>query len=413
VLTSLQLVKSAIRGCSDNLAWASQQLLHLTSLKQLQLCGLRQSGAEAAAAPSRSAFGASLGQLVQLTSLSLRVAIDGAALAAVSRLSQLQRLELIDVDTAEQPLMLQLLPCSLTAVKLQGCDVSSSTAGSSSSSSSSGSASWQLPLLEQLDLWEVYGFQPAVMQHMQQLRVFSFGFNKAPEEATGEIEAQLVQVLPQLQRLQQLQLQCLVDWPSASSCTSITASSNLTALQLMDCSLPDDAVQHMFAVGQQLQQLQRVAVGTERIIQEPEDVFGTPAAPQDQLEGVKEHSLNLGPAEISDLASCCPRLRELHTIWCQGSGQRGVTHASQLAPLLQLMGLTKLGVGGGAWTDELVETMLGLVTGAARANAAAEFGATVLQVALVQRANSHPCACQQQYVHRQVAVPPLLLKRAC
>jgi hypothetical protein len=60
---------------------------------------------------------------------------------------------------------------------------------------------------------------------MPQLRVFSYApvegldafYQKLPP---ADLEQQLVQVLPQLQNLQQLQLVCLTHWPSPSSAST-------------------------------------------------------------------------------------------------------------------------------------------------------------------------------------------------
>jgi hypothetical protein len=264
---------------------------------------------------------------------------------------------------------MQWLPSSLTSLRLSECTVSCAAARGSSSSSNS---SWELPVLEQLELTEegVGGFEPALLQQMPQLRVFSYTPLEVLEAdhqwPPVDREQQLVEALPQLQHLQHLQLEYLVHWPSPSSCASLTASSQLTALVLRECRLPAGAVQHMFAAGQQLQQLQQLEVVASTDAQCDVDIeFNS------DLQITIEHnarllqpdSLNLGPGDLAKLASCCPGLRNLRLIWCDLPGPARGEAALEAAPLLQLTGLTALEVAGRYWNDQAAEKVLAHMTG--------------------------------------------------
>jgi hypothetical protein len=217
----------------------------------------------------------------------------------------------------------------------------------------------------------VGGFEPALLKHMPRLRVFSYTpiegldavYHGAP---SAGLEQQLVQVLPQLQHLQQLQLICLVHWPSPSSYASLAASSQLKALVLEQCRLPAGAVQHMLAAGQKLQQLQRFEVVASEGNQAEVDHMIDPDL-QTNLEYntslLQQDSLNLGPGDLAKLASCCPRLSDLKTIWCDLPGPAMGDAAGGAAPLLQLTALTALQVAGQYWNDAVVEGVLANMTG--------------------------------------------------
>jgi hypothetical protein len=369
-LTRLSLVSCAVRPCSDVFAWVARQLVHLTGLQSLQLFWLNEQDTD----PSEAgilALEEALGQLQQLTCLRLgSVHPIGAALAAASSLCQLQDLQLDFIGTFEQPLQMQWLPSSLTSLSLSECTVSCAAACSSGSSSSS-SSSWKLPVLEQLELTEgVGGCEPALLLLMPQLHVFSYTpvevFEADHEWPPVDREQQLVEVLPQLQHLQDLQLEYLVHWPSPSSCASLTASSQMTALVLTECRLPAGAAQHMFAAGQQLQQLQHLEVIAAMDTRENERHQYNP-----DLQITIEHnsallrpdSLKLGPGDLSKLASCCPRLRDLSLIWCDVPGPGRGEAALEAAPLLQLTALTSLEVAGQYWNDQAAEKVLKHMTG--------------------------------------------------
>jgi hypothetical protein len=363
-LTSLSLERCAVRPSLDMFAWVARQLVHLTGLQHLQLHWLYPHADRSEA--GIASFEVALGSLQQLTSLSLQDASTiTAALATVSSLRQLQRLQLdSSVGTPEQPLQLHWLPSSLTFVSMGGCFVSCVAAGSNSS------CGWKLPMLQHLELTGgVYGFEPALLKQMPQLRVFSFTplepFLQEPIlQEDGPLidrEQQLVQVLPQLQHLQQLRLQALRHWPSPSSCASLTASSELTGLVLMECRLPAGAVQHMFAAGQQLQQLQQIEVVASDMDQD--DICHLQQTLTYIAGILRPDSLNLGPGDLAKLASCCPRLRELSVVWCDLSGPEQDGAAVEAAPLLQLAALTKLGVAGRYWNDRVSEMVLARMTG--------------------------------------------------
>jgi hypothetical protein len=200
-----------------------------------------------------------------------------------------------------------------------------------------------------------------LLKQLPQLREFSYGPKGAFDaEAPFDVEQQLVEVLPQLQNLQWLQLERVGLWESPSSCASLTASRQLTALVLIECGLPAGAVQHMFGAGQQLQQLQVLEVAP------PLDMYEV-----DYVQGTLEHnasllqpdSLQLGPGDLKKLASCCPRLCSLRVIWCDLPGPAEGEAASEAVPLLQLTALTALRVAGQYWNDPVVEKALANMTG--------------------------------------------------
>jgi hypothetical protein len=166
-LTSLCLERCVVRPCSDVFGWLAQQLVQLTGLQCLQLHSLTDPGTDPPKA-GLLAFEEALGQLQQLTALGMksRGSID-AALATLSSLSQLQQLYLEYFGTLDQPLQMQWLPSGLTSVRLLNCDLSCAAAGSGGSSSS---FSWKLPVLKQLELGWVCGFDSALLQ----LREFSY-----------------------------------------------------------------------------------------------------------------------------------------------------------------------------------------------------------------------------------------------
>jgi hypothetical protein len=364
-LTSLCLDSCRIRTCSDVFGWAAEQLVHLTALQRLQL-HCRNELDTGPPVAGIMAFEEALGQLQQLTCLRLVDFDIGAAMATISSLSQLQELQLYYNGMSEQLVQMQWLPSSLTSVNLSMCAVSCAAADSGSGSSSS--SGWKLPVLEQLQLEGIVGFEPVLLKQMPQLRVFSYfpGYDREAHHDEGSDRVQqLVQVLPQRQNLQQLQLERLVEWPSPSSCASLTASTQLTALVLMECSLPAGAVQHMFAAGQQLQQLQRLEVVASEDNQAEVDhcQLGDLDFALEQNTGLLQRdSLNIGFGDLAKLASCCPRLRDLRLIWCDMPGPaRGAV--SEAAPLLRLTALTALQVAGQYWNNVVVERVLAKMTG--------------------------------------------------
>jgi hypothetical protein len=381
-LTSLLLQFCAVRPCCDMFAWVARQLVHLTGLQCLELHWLDEHDAEPSAAGVR-ALEEALGQLQQLTCLGFTSSrAIAAAMAGASSLSQLQELRLEYLETAEPPLQMQWLPSSLTYIALANCTMS----GAAGSSSSCSSSDWKLPVLEQLELNRVSGFKPALLKQMPQLRMFSFRALEALEvvyeEPPPTFEQQLVEVLPQLPQLQHLRLQYSSHWPSPSRCASLTASSQLTALILLDCSLPAGAVQHMFAAGQRLQQLQWIDV----MAPQAASLEGNQAEVNHQFDPdlqitldynaslLQPDSLNLGPGDLAQLASCCPRLHGLQTIWCDLPGPARGEAAGEAAPLLQLTALTALEVAGQYWNDAVVESVLAKMTG--EVNTAASLDST-------------------------------------
>jgi hypothetical protein len=290
-------------------------------------------------------------QLVQLTSLSLKeTGADGAAVAAVSRLTQLQRLRLVDVctpgympgDQAPVPLHMQHLPSSLTLLKLTACQVCCND-------SRPNSRGQQLGRLKELSLDLTADFQLEVLEHMTSLtHVSADGF--WPEEL-----AALLGALPLLTQLRHLHLQefsagSAGELPPAASYVALTASSQLTVL-LLSCGMHHDAARHMFAAGRQLPHLQRLEIGDREL-----DHY-SPLTGFDN-DAFLATSLALRPGVAAQLVACCPNLRSLSLLWALE-----LTDASHLQPLLLLTGLTSLMVGGDGWDDTAAGTVLAGMTG--------------------------------------------------
>jgi hypothetical protein len=101
-LTSLSLEHCTVDPCSDVLAWVAQQASHLSGLQCMQL-QLREQQRTDSSKAGALAFAEALGQFQQLTSLSLTSECTiRVKLSTISKLSQLQQLELRMIGTDEQ-----------------------------------------------------------------------------------------------------------------------------------------------------------------------------------------------------------------------------------------------------------------------------------------------------------------------
>jgi hypothetical protein len=356
--------------CSTNrgsfLGWAIINLPSLTALRQLHLKGCTVAATAAAAAVAATEgsaeFGAMLAQLQQLTSLKLQgMRLDGTALVTLSRLSNLQQLQAGCVGSSAAPLQLQHLPASLTVLDISHCHVapwvssSSSRSRSRSSSSSSSSSILQLDNLQELNVSSADGFSPAFAATARQLRVFTLDANALPRtsgNANGVVAA--------LSNLQQMRYLCLSsvgtqDVSAAVSCAGLTASSHLEELLLLDCQLPEGAQQHMFVAGKRLHQLTHLWWGRWA------EAGGGYSASEKQ-KALRELSRSdcfaIGPGDAARMASCCPALRDLSSLWADSSVLCG-----ELQCLVQLTALTRLTVGGSGWDDAAAEAVLAHMTG--------------------------------------------------
>jgi hypothetical protein len=163
--------------------------------------------------------------------------------------------------------------------------------------------------------------------------------------------------LSRLQQLQRLDVQAneVVEWPQlppAASYAALTASSQLTALLLTDCSMQWDAAQHMFAAGRQLPHLQQLAVAPSAYTLRE---FSDGEYGQAALKGC---SLRLQPGYAAQLAACCHNLQSLSLLWATSQ-----TSAASLQPLTTLTRLTSLWVGGDGWSTAAAEAVLSRLTG--------------------------------------------------
>jgi hypothetical protein len=318
-LTDLQLGMFSSSSTPAVIRWVTRQIRSLTALRILDLDFTSFGQVERSSGALDATLAAAVGQLVQLTSLTLGSNLHGTALAAASSLSELQRLQLIGVGSSEHPIAARDLPSSLTHLKLLGCTCAS--------------GSWQLPALQDLNIWDVAGFDAAALAGLQQLSSLTLG----GEDCTPlDMESFLAQ-LPKLQQLQHLELHDVQDEASAASYGALTSSSQLTALRMIDCSIPYGAAQHMFAAGRQLQQLQHLEVNASDAVH-CQYALGTV-----ERRVMQSHSLVLGPGNLQRLVTCCPRLTQLALIWPDNNASSA---ADDLGLLLQLTGLTGLTIGG-------------------------------------------------------------------
>jgi hypothetical protein len=321
------------------------QRLELSSLPQPTGSNLMGRGASAslssAAGVAFSAvLGTALGQLVQVTKLSLSTdsgwRLSGLALVLASSLIQLQHLDLKTVGTEEHPVQLQALPGSLSLLSLSDVVVGSMTGISSSS--------WSLQRLQELELLET-DVPPTVLLHMPQLQSLFWHTNQFLEKQ------ELLSVLPKLQQLRSLSLDG-VDGPAAASdYAALTASSNLDTLSLYACGLAASAVEHMFGAGRLLPHLHAIGIQATFGISWPD-----PIEEDDDEDGT--YGLVVGPLDAARLAGCCPGLCCLGPLIITDD----VT-AADLLPLLQLSALTYLELGGAALDDDVAEQVLVKLTG--------------------------------------------------
>jgi hypothetical protein len=342
-LTHLLLNKCEV----TSLGVGATQLSALSTLQQLWMWQLKADVSVEPTSPAYSAaFGDTLGQLWQLTNLSIQARYQqrllGTVLAAASSLSRLQHLNLQCVGTDDCAVMVQDLPASLTYLEMQFCALSSN-----SSSSSSNRRYGQLTALQCVWL-ECTDFPPAVLLHMP--HVTKLDCRSCAEQRMPETLA----ALQHLQQLRELELHEVLVTASATDYAALTASSQLQTLQLQGCSMAATAAEHMFTAGRPLPHLTQVYIspdeGWPEITDEAADWLQDPA-------GLRHYSLVVGPAHVGRLVACCPALQELGMLVLKD----GVV-ASDLAPLLQLTGLTRLGIGG-VGCDNAAMQVLAAMTG--------------------------------------------------
>jgi hypothetical protein len=336
-LTSLQLCTFSTSSARAIICWTARQIAPLTGLRNLNLhfSGFGHSVHSSSAVPN-DALAAAVGQLLQLTSLTLCSNLHGAALATAGRLTVLQRLQLIDVGSREHPLAARKLPSFLTYLQLLGCSCEP--------------GSWQLPALQELHIWDVAGFDSAALADLQQLSSLKIG----GESGTPlDMESFLAQLF-KLQNLQHLELHDVEDVADAASYAALTASSSLTALRLIDCSIADGAAHHMFAAGRQLQQLQQLQVDAS------EYAHYEYALGSEEPEEMQSRSLVLGLGDLQRLVTCCPRLEQLALIWLDGEASSA---ADDMRLLLLLTGLTGLSVAGTQIGNRAASQALARLTG--------------------------------------------------
>jgi hypothetical protein len=318
-LTQLQLSSCRLRGCRDIPGWISAQLAPVTRLQHLELHGLDDgstntwdtwSGKTYLPAAACSGLQTTLDQLTQLTHLHLALNYHTyvpGSLAVLSGLRQLQWLSLMNVGSELHPVKLEDIPQSLTYLDFSSCTVSCSAKPG---------GDFQLDALQQLSLCksDFTGASPPAWAYAPNLR--------------------------------QVYACATYNTHSADAFAALTASSNLTSLELVRCSFPVGAVECMFTASRQLPWLPKLAINKE------------PEVTARIGEGAP---LVLSHGDLANLTACSPNLRELSLIWADDE----MISCSELKLLQRLTALTKLSVGGPAWDDATVEAVLAGMTGEA------------------------------------------------
>jgi hypothetical protein len=326
------------------------QLRLLTQLRSLQLHGVQAAAASYwegrhntdVSSTDSEAFGAVLAQLTELTCLQLgALHVSSAALAAATRLRQLHRLELAGFEDYKQPLLLELLPSGITHMSLSTCFISCEDL-----------ASCQLSDLRHLTLDFGCGgafCTPALacMPALEHLDV------EAAWDDSVSLQ-QLLAALPQLMRLQHLELDGPWDWLDvAASCNALVSSSQLTSLVLWHTrQLP---LGFLGSIVRSAQQLQRLTISCKSYVIESLDAHDW--ADQEHSKIVQQNCISVSADDLALLGSCCSALQELSILWAGDA-----VSSSDLQQLLQLTRLTKLGVGGNAWDDGAAAAVLAHIT---------------------------------------------------
>jgi hypothetical protein len=311
-----------------HLGVGATQLSALSALQQLWMDEISADASVELTSPAYSAaLGHTLGQLCQLTSLIVKATyhqpLPGSVLAAASSLSQLQDLELecVGINGA---VLVQDLPASLTSLEMQSCVLSSR-------SSSSGLHLQQLTALQhvRLEYTDVLGGALLLMPNVTALKCRPRTYQRMPNTLAA---------LQHLQQLRRLELREVSEIASAADYAALTASSQLQALELLDCGMAATAAEHMFAAGRSLPHLTELCVSPARFWPAMADLAD---AWLEHAADLRDCSLVVWPAVVRQMVACCPALHGLGTLVLE----EGIV-ASDLAPLLQLTALTWLDIGG-------------------------------------------------------------------
>jgi hypothetical protein len=279
--------------------------------------------------------------------------LEGSALSLASRLSQLQHLQLAYVGSEQVPLQLQHLPRSLTFLRLKQCHASAGD--------TLGSSRRLLAGLQQLQLERMSTLPQDALGLMPQLHgitCIECGLQMEPyqrrDPVHGSHAEQLCSMLPDLKQLQHVELSGFRHPLEAAGYAAVTASAQLTALIMTTWSPPPGAAQHMFAPGQKLTALQRLQIRVSDEYTRSLDCYGW----ERHHNWIRGTSWVLEPGVVGLLVTCCPELRDLSVVWA-GADISG----SELQQLLQLTALTRLSIGGEAWTDDTASSVLAQMTG--------------------------------------------------
>jgi hypothetical protein len=250
--------------------------------------------------------------------------------AAVQQLTAMQGLREVSLSCQQDmpTCDLQRLPSSVTQLQFQGSDYQGSPSLPS-----------QLPQLTGLLRLQLQhcGFLPTLLGSVAQLQALHLqSCSLLPTESEGT--AALLHALPKLSCLEDLQLRSLgvgtVSIP-LQRFSALTASSHLTRLVVQTLNavpLPKGAVQHMFAAGRQMPQLQVCQLMAD-----------------DSRPGAEPSCIDSADPEL--ISRGCPALRRLGVVGT-------VQPSADLSGLLQLpASCTALSVSGAAFKDAAAATL--------------------------------------------------------
>jgi hypothetical protein len=302
--------------------------------------------------------GSVLQGLVQLTHLELHSQLLSAGdLAGLQCLQQLQHLELeycagIEACSSE----FAELPASLTL--LQVYDGSQTPQLEFTAAAMPGVFS-ALTGVRHLSLMNVLAFEPALLSCLTGLTSFKLEqedmvdleFRFEPQDEAGEVA--LLDVLPQLQQLKQLQLIGVLGWPpheQISTYAALLAASGLTELSLVDDYLDSNFGKAVFAHGVRLPLLRRLRMGCgcgDSIDDLMSVAYSGLSEPYEEWP--------LGCGDVDSLVRCCPNLQQLWLTTVVAPG-------TPMDALTAFTGLTELAVGGDVIDDAVAVNVLGHMT---------------------------------------------------
>jgi hypothetical protein len=250
---------------------------------------------------------AALAVLPQLTQLELNNLYHSEALPCLSSLANLQQLR-VGLSSGESAVNLAHLPSSLTQLEVTDAP---ETGFCSSSNFTRGFS--QLTALRHLQLCRVACVEPPLLSGMTQLTHLQL---KVWRCSSREL-LQLLQVLPSMQQLHELQVGSTsspgpAEQPvPAQHLTALLCCRQLRSMVLRDAGrLPAAAGQHLFPPGCQLPHLKQLVLSYDWASSYA-SAEAAAAAEIAAEEGASAAAAALSVNELARLASCCPGLQAL------------------------------------------------------------------------------------------------------